>query len=249
MKIAYLDTVGGIAGDMTLGAFVSAGLPLDEITGELHKLGLQGFELIGKHLRRSGIDAVHIDVVVSDQPKYHRHLKDIHALIDNSALSGAVKDRSRAIFAVIAEAEAKVHGADIASVHFHEVGAIDSIVDIVGVSICLERCGIERLYSSHVRLGSGGFVQTQHGTMPTPTPATLEILRGYPTVLTSIPHELTTPTGAAIVKALSAVSFAVRSVTVTLWVPTDASGIVMSLMTPYAEAFPLRTNLPSYLIS
>ncbi|HXG00134.1 MAG TPA: nickel pincer cofactor biosynthesis protein LarC [Bacteroidota bacterium] len=203
MKIAYLDTVGGIAGDMTLAAFVSAGLSLDELQSELKKLPLDGFELIGKHVMRNSISAVQIDVVISHAPHYHRHLKDINALIDTSELSPRVKDTAKSIFYVIGEAEAKIHNTTLEKIHFHEVGALDSIVDIVGVAICLEKFGIECVYTSPIRLGSGGLIATQHGTMPTPAPATVEILKGYPTVLTDIPEELTTPTGAAIVRALS----------------------------------------------
>ncbi len=203
MTIAYLDTVAGIAGDMTLAAFVSAGLSLDELQSELKKLPLEGFELIGEHVMRNAISAVHIDVAVSHTPHYHRHVKDIYGIIDSSGLSPRVKEVSKSIFHVIGEAEAKIHNTTIEKIHFHEVGALDSIVDIVGVAICLEKFGIERVYTSPVRLGCGGLVTTQHGRMPTPTPATTEILKGYPTVLTDIPEELTTPTGAAIVKALS----------------------------------------------
>ncbi|RPH34772.1 nickel pincer cofactor biosynthesis protein LarC [bacterium] len=203
MKIAYLDTIAGIAGDMTMAAFVGAGVPLDALSAELRKLGLEGFELAARHVQRNSIDAVHIDVVISHQPHYHRHLKDIRAIIDNSTLPASVKEKAQAIFSVIAEAEAKVHNTPIEKVHFHEVGALDSIVDIVGTAICLELAGIERLYSSPVKLGSGGLITTQHGVMPAPAPATLEILKDYPALLTTIPHELTTPTGAAIIKALS----------------------------------------------
>jgi len=203
MKIAYLDTISGIAGDMTMAAFVSAGLPLDELSAELKKLSIGDFELMGSHVQRSGISAVHIDVVVSHEPHYHQHLKDIHSLILQSTLPDRVKERAQSVFSTIAKAEAKVHDSTIEKVHFHEVGALDSIVDIVGAAICMEKFDVERLYSSPVRLGSGGSVKTQHGIMPTPTPATLEILKDYPTVLTSIPHELTTPTGAGIIKALS----------------------------------------------
>lgn len=203
MKIAYFDTISGIAGDMAMAAFVSAGISLDHLTSELKRLPLGGFELIGKHVQRNGINAVHIDVVVTEPPHYHRHPKDIYAIIDASTLSVRVKAVAKSMFEIIAVAEAKVHGTTVEKVHFHEVGAVDSIVDIVGVAICLERFGIERVYSSPVRLGSAGTVHTQHGVMPTPTPATIEILKDYPTLLTSIPHELTTPTGAAIIKALS----------------------------------------------
>jgi len=203
MKIAYLDTIAGIAGDMTMAAFVSAGLPIDELTEELHKLSLEGFELQVRHVKKHSIAAVHIDVEVSHEPHYHRHLGDILSIIEKSGFSGVVKEKAASIFRVIAEAEAKIHGTTMEKIHFHEVGALDSIVDIVGVAVCLEKLGIEAVYSSPVRLGSAALVNTRHGRMPVPTPATLEILRDYPTVLTSIPHELTTPTGAAIVKALS----------------------------------------------
>jgi uncharacterized protein (TIGR00299 family) protein len=215
MKVAYFDTVGGIAGDMTMAAFVSAGLPIDMLAGELKRLRLGGFEVTATHVQRNAIDAVHCDVVVTHQPDYHRHLKDILALLDASDLSPGVKERAGAIFRVIAEAEARIHNTTVDRVHFHEVGAIDSIVDVVGAVICLEHFGIETVYSSPVRLGSGGFVAAQHGRIPTPTPATLEILRDYPIVLTSVPHELTTPTGAAIIKALSAGTLADECIRVT----------------------------------
>ena len=203
MTIAYFDTVGGIAGDMTMAAFLSAGLPVDTLRSGLSQLGLDGFDLQVRHVRRSSIDAVHCDVVVTHEPHFHRHLSDILSIISTSALPARVKARASSIFRVLAEAEATIHGTTAEKVHFHEVGALDSIVDIVGTALCLEHFGIERVYSSPVRLGSGGLIETQHGTMPTPVPAALEILRGYPTVLTTVPHELTTPTGAAIIRALS----------------------------------------------
>ncbi len=203
MKIAYFDTVAGIAGDMTLGAFVSAGLPLEELAEELKKLPVSGFELIGRHVQRNGIDAVHVDVVLSGGTQYDRHLRDILSIIEGGSFSALTKRRATSIFMVIAEAEAKIHNTPLEKVHFHEVGALDSLVDIVGCAICLEKFGIDKIYTSPVRLGSGGMVQTQHGLLPIPTPATLEILRNYPTVLTSVPQELTTPTGAGIVRALS----------------------------------------------
>jgi uncharacterized protein (TIGR00299 family) protein len=203
MRIAFFDTIAGIAGDMTLAAFVSAGFPLDELNAEIQKLGIAGVELSARHLRRSAIDAVHIDVVVPVEPNAHRHLSGILSMIERSGLSAAVQERAHAIFRQIAAAEAKIHGTDVEKVHFHEVGAVDSIVDIVGTAICIEHFGIERVYSTPVRLGCGGVIRTQHGVMPVPAPATLEILRDYPVVFTSIEEELTTPTGAAIIKALS----------------------------------------------
>jgi pyridinium-3,5-bisthiocarboxylic acid mononucleotide nickel chelatase len=203
MRIAYFDTVGGVSGDMTLAAFVSAGLPIDDLAGEIAKLDLPGVELEGSHLRRSGITAVRIDVTISAPQGHGRHLGDILALIDGSSLSARVKEASGKIFRVVAEAEAKIHDSTPEKIHFHEVGALDSIVDIVGAAICLEKFGIDAVYSSPVKLGSGGFVESEHGKLPIPGPAAAEILRGYPTVLTDIPYELTTPTGAAIIKAMS----------------------------------------------
>lgn len=203
MPAAYFDTIGGISGDMTLGAFVSAGVPFDFLCKELSKLGLTGFELQVSHVEESGITATHIDVVVSDQPKYHRHLRDINDLIDKCTLTSSVKERAKRIFLEIARGEAAVHHASIETIHFHEVGAIDSLVDIVGAGICMEYLHINQVYSSPIKVGGGGFVKSEHGSLPVPTPATLEILKGYPTVLTDIQTELATPTGAAIIKALS----------------------------------------------
>ena len=203
MRIAYLDTIAGISGDMTLGSFIDAGVSLDTLISELAKLRLTGFELTAQHVKRNNISAIKADVVISDAPKYHRHLADIEAIIDKSDLGPGIKESAKKIFYEVAVAEAKVHNSTIEKIHFHEVGAIDSLVDIVGTAICLEQMKIDRVYSSPVKVGSGGTVNTQHGPMPIPTPATLEILKGYPIVLSDIPFELTTPTGAAIIKALS----------------------------------------------
>ncbi len=204
MRIAYFDTLAGISGDMTLGAFLSAGVEFDLLLNELKKLNVSGYELSASYIKRNGIGATKVDVVISEAPSYHRHLSNINAIIEQSNLSKTVQEYAKKIFYEVAVAEAAVHSSTIEKVHFHEVGAIDSIVDIVGTAICLEAMGIERVYSSPVKVGSGGTVNTQHGTMPVPTPATMEILKGYPIVFTEIPFELTTPTGAAIIKALSA---------------------------------------------
>lgn len=203
MTIAYFDTIAGIAGDMTMASLIAAGVPVDQLQAGLQNLGVPGFELAVRHVRRSAIDAVQCEVVITDQPHYHRHLKDILAIIERSALSTGVRERATAIFTVLARAEAKVHNTTIEKIHFHEVGALDSIVDIIGTCIGLEILGVERIYSSPVRLGSGGIIRTEHGMMPTPAPATAEILQDYPVVLTAVPAELTTPTGAAIIRALS----------------------------------------------
>ena len=135
-----------------------------------------------------------VEVVISQQKHHHRHLSDILGMIDESNLGPRVKKMAAAIFTEVAKAEAKIHATPIEKVHFHEVGAVDSIVDIVGTAMCVDFMGIEQVYSSPVRLGSGGFVQAAHGRLPF-RPAAIEILKNYPTVLTDIPFELTTPTG------------------------------------------------------
>lgn len=202
MKIAYFDTIAGISGDMTLGAFISAGMSLDYLSNEISKLDLHGVEFQATHLERSGITAVKLDVIISDQ-HHNRNIHDILEIISRSILSDCVKENAKKIFMQLAHAEAKIHSMSIDDVHFHEVGALDAIVDIVGVAICLEKFGIKKVYSSPIKLGSGGFVDAAHGQLPLPAPAVAEILKGYPTVLTDVPFELTTPTGAAIVKAIS----------------------------------------------
>jgi len=203
MNVAYFDTIAGISGDMALGALISAGVSFDELQTELHALGIGGFELQARHIERNGMVATKVDVVISEQPHYHRHLKDIEELIDKSSLTQNVKERSKKIFREVAIAESKVHNTPLEKIHFHEVGAIDSLVDIVGVSICLEKLGVQAVYSSPIKVGNGGTVNSQHGALPIPTPATMEILQDYPLQFTDIPFELTTPTGAAIIKALS----------------------------------------------
>ena len=214
MTVAYFDTIAGISGDMSLGALVSAGVPLDVLTSELQKLKVQGFEIQGSHIERNGIIATKIDVVTDGHGHAHRHLNDITRIIDQSALSSRVKEISKRIFWEVAVGEAKVHATSPERVHFHEVGALDSLVDIVGVAICLEHLAIDTVYSSPVKVGRSGFVRAQHGTIPVPTPATMEILKGYPVVLTEIDAELTTPTGAAIIKALSRGILAMERITV-----------------------------------
>jgi pyridinium-3,5-bisthiocarboxylic acid mononucleotide nickel chelatase len=203
MKILHFDTIAGISGDMTLGAFVSAGLPVDELSDELKKLHLPGIELEASHIIRHGIAAVKVNVLVSEAHTSHRSLHDILNILETSNLSAKVKETATKIFYVLGEAEATVHCQDIQKIHFHEVGALDSIVDIVGAAVCLEIFGIDAVYSTPIKLGSGGMIDTEHGKLPLPGPATLEILKGYPTIMTDIPMELTTPTGAAIIKAMS----------------------------------------------
>jgi uncharacterized protein (TIGR00299 family) protein len=202
MTTILFDIITGISGDMTIGALLNAGADFNHLKNEINKLGLQGFELTLSSIKRSYITAVKFDVKIQNQPHYHTHLKGIFELIDKSSLSDLVKHTSEKIFGVIGTAEAKIHNVPIEQIHFHEVGAIDSIVDIVGTCICLEYLGVERVYTTPVKLGKGQ-INTQHGIMPNPAPATLEILKNYPVNFTNIDYELTTPTGAAIVKTLS----------------------------------------------
>lgn len=202
-KIAYFDTIAGVSGDMTLGALIDAGVPLEYLRDELTKLPISGYELEAKHVQHSGITAVKLEVVVSAKDTHHRHYPDIKKLIETSTLSQRVKESALSIFRTLAQAEAKIHNTPVENIHFHEVGAIDSIVDIVGAVIGLDYLGVETVYSSPVKIGAASTTKSAHGIIPTPAPATMEILRGYPVVFTDVPGELTTPTGAAIVKTLS----------------------------------------------
>jgi len=203
MKIAYFDAFSGISGDMTIAGFLNAGLDENEFLTELSKLKLSGFEIEIKKVIRNGITATKFDVIVKEKQKEHRHLSDIFEIIDASDLSEFVKQTSKKIFTNIAQAEAKIHNTTVEEVHFHEVGAIDSIIDIVGTAICIEKFKIEKIFASKIPLGSGSFTQTQHGKMPIPSPATLELLKNFPVTLTDIPFELTTPTGASIIATLA----------------------------------------------
>ncbi len=229
MRIAYLDMFAGIAGDMVLGAFVSAGLDPNGIKSEIDKLGLGNIELRVRKIVRSGITAMKVDVVVAGEIEkvedlgadihHHRHKHshddshhadehgrsylEIKHLLESSPLSERVKRDSLEVFRRLAEAEARIHDTTVEKIHFHEVGAADSIVDIVGTAVCMELFGIEAVYTSPIRVGSGGYIEAKHGVLPVPAPAALEILTGYPVIFNDIPHELTTPTGAAIVAALS----------------------------------------------
>ena len=202
MTIALLDIITGISGDMTIAALLDAGASFDYLKNECAKLNLSGYELKISKIKRSEIEATKFDVVIHEHQHHHRDLGNILKLIDESNLSEYVKTNSKRIFETIGKAEAKIHNVPFEKVHFHEVGAIDSIIDIVGACICLENIGVSRILSSAVKLGRGQ-INTQHGVMPNPAPATVEILKDYPVEFTNIDFELTTPTGAAIVKRLS----------------------------------------------
>jgi hypothetical protein len=206
-KIAYLDCHSGISGNMFLGAMLDAGLVYDRLQQALTALPLASYELRYEPFSDKGIRGTYADVVLSEQEQQEqpvRHLADIVTIINTAQLSNNVRETSLAIFQCLAEAEATVHGTSIEEVHFHEVGAVDAIVDIVGAAIALEILGITQLYASPVPLSSG-HVQTAHGLLPVPAPATLEILRrvNAPWRPCNVEGEMVTPTGAAILATLA----------------------------------------------
>jgi len=202
MRIAYLDCSSGISGDMTLGALVDAGVPLDELNAAVASLGLPGVKLVAQEVKKLGFRATQITVVYEPEHK-HRHLHHIEAIIDQGRLTPAQKATALAIFRRLAEAEAKVHGTTIDKVHFHEVGAVDSIADIVAAAVGWNLLGAERLVVSPISTGTGR-VKIAHGECNIPAPATAELLCGIPLAASAVEAELTTPTGAAIVATLAA---------------------------------------------
>ena len=200
MRTLYFDCFAGVSGDMTLGALVSAGADERELTERLRLLGLSGYEISFERVDRSGISAVRAHVNAPPE-HHHRHLSDILKMIDGSELSAGVKTRAARIFQRLGEAEARVHDVPVERIHFHEVGAVDSIVDVVGACIGFELLGVERFFSSALHVGSGT-VEMEHGRFPVPPPAVAELLRDAPIYSTEIKGELVTPTGAAIVSTL-----------------------------------------------
>lgn len=202
MKIAYFDCFNGAAGDMLVASLIDAGADLPGLTKSIERLNLPGFRLTAERTTKQGIKAFRFNVQIDDAPKPHRHLKHVIGILQESGLDGRIKEQATRIFTRLAEAEARVHGTTVEKVHFHEVGAIDAIVDVVGVCIALEMLGVERVFCSPIPVGSGTIV-CDHGVMPVPAPATAELLQGVPIAATDEPGELTTPTGAAILTTLS----------------------------------------------
>jgi uncharacterized protein (TIGR00299 family) protein len=197
MRTLYFDCFAGASGDMILGALIDAGFDVDVLKAELIKLNLPNVDIRIERVDRSGIAATKLKVIVPDE-RNHRHLADIQKIIDGSQLSADVKTRSKAIFGRLGEAEALVHGIDIEKVHFHEVGAADAIVDIVGACVGFEILGIEDFRCSIINVGSG-CVEMEHGVFPVPPPAVTELLKGVPIFAGEVDGEMTTPTGAAII--------------------------------------------------
>lgn len=209
-KIAYFDCFAGISGDMCLGALVDAGVDLSDIKKGLKKLPIQNYSLASKKVLRGSISATKVDVIMKSGVKSKTHKgqgsratkwKDIEKIIKTSQLSEKIKQKGLHIFKKLFEAEAKVHGEPFEKIHLHELGGIDCLVDIFGTLIGLDILGVEEIYTSPINLGSGN-VKTEHGMLPVPAPATIELLKGYTVYPSDIPCELTTPTGAAIISGL-----------------------------------------------
>lgn len=206
VKIAYFDCFSGISGDMCLGAVVDAGVPIGSLERELKKLGIRGYALIKRRVRRAGITATKVDVVMQSsgavQGRQEQTWPDIERIIDRSGFGPEIRQQGKTVFKTIFQAEARVHGKTLKSVHLHELGAVDCLVDVFGTLAGLALLGVERIYCSAVNVGSGS-IRTEHGMLPVPAPATAEILRGARVFSSDIPFELATPTGASIVKAMS----------------------------------------------
>ncbi|MFB6341046.1 nickel pincer cofactor biosynthesis protein LarC [Saccharicrinis sp. FJH62] len=201
MKILYYDCFAGISGDMNLGALIDLGVNPDYLRQELQKLNIDGFQLKTEKAARRGINGTLATIIIENpENEKHRHLRHIEEIVNSSTLSDQVKKTALNIFNRIAVAEAKVHDIDIQKVHFHEVGALDSIADIVGAAICLDYLKVDKVLSSPVQLG-GGTVKCAHGIMPVPAPATALIVENIPVRTGLVQHEATTPTGAAILAA------------------------------------------------
>lgn len=201
MRTLYFDSFAGASGDMILGAMVDAGVDQNALVQQLSLLNVAGFELRFEKVKRAGLSATH--AVVTTQPEHaHRHLSDILKIINNSSLNAAIKERASKIFTRLAQAEARVHNEPLEDIHFHEVGALDAIVDVVGAAICFDLLGIDEFICSPLHVGSGE-VEMAHGRFPVPPPAVAELLKGVPFYSTDIKGELLTPTGAAIITTIS----------------------------------------------
>jgi len=202
VRIAYLDAFSGISGDMTVGALLDAGAPAAPLIDALEALET-GAKFEVEKTRRGGVTASKFRVIVPAEAPAHRHLKHILGMIDKSPLTDRAKQNASNVFRRLGEAEARVHGVPVEKVHFHEVGAVDSIADIVGACVALDLLGIGEIHTSAINVGSGT-VNTEHGMLPVPAPATAALLEGKPIYARGPAVELTTPTGAALVATLSA---------------------------------------------
>ena len=203
MKTAYFDCFSGISGDMVIGALIDLGLNEDFLKKELRKLNLKNYEIKAGKIVKNGLTATKFDVISKHGHRHEeRNLKEINKIIENSGLGGETKNTIKRIFLKIAAAEAKIHNKPVDKIHFHEIGAIDTIIDVVGSVVGLKKLGIEKIYCSKLNVGAG-FVEFSHGRWPVPAPATAEILKNVPVYNNDIEAELVTPTGAAIITTLA----------------------------------------------
>ena len=201
MKIAYFDCFSGISGDMAVGALLDAGLKIETLEKELKKLGLSGYQLEVSKVVKKGISATKFMVKIKEEG-VERRFKDILTILEKSKLDEEIKKKTKKIFFNIAQAESKIHQKDIDRIHFHEIGGLDSIIDITSVVIGIKTLGIEEIHSSALPVGRG-FIKCAHGVIPVPAPATLELLKNIPTYSGGIESEMITPTGAAIIGTLA----------------------------------------------
>ena len=202
MSTAYFDCFSGISGDMILGALIDSGLDIKVLDKELKKLNLKKCKITSKKIVKNGISATKFDVIEEHAHHEERNLKEINKIIDNSELDNKIKNTIKKIFQKIASAESKIHNKPIDKIHFHEIGAIDTIIDVAGAVIGLKKLGIEKIYCSRLNVGTG-FVDSSHGKFPLPAPATAEILKNIPIYNNEVKAELVTPTGAAIITELT----------------------------------------------
>lgn len=202
MRTGYFDCFSGASGDMILGALTDAGMPVEELREALAGLNVTGFEVKASRVKRGAFVGTKVDVTVVEEGHPERRLRDLLEILDRSRLEELVRQTAVRIFTRLAEAEARVHGSTPERIHFHEVGALDALVDVVGAAWGLRRLGLERVLVSPLNLGSGT-VEAAHGRLPVPAPGTAELLRGVPAYTSPVPAELTTPTGAAILTTVA----------------------------------------------
>ena len=200
MKVAYFDCPAGISGDMLLGSLVDCGVSIDQIKDGLASLPINEFEITEKRINKSGLVCTQVEVLVTDKVK-ERRLEDILTLVANSQLPEKVKEKALGVFKRIGTVEAQIHGVDIATIHLHELGGQDTIIDVVGAFLGMEILGVDKVYASPLPLGTG-HIQSAHGLIPLPAPATLALLAGVPVIGSELKVELVTPTGAAILTSL-----------------------------------------------
>jgi uncharacterized protein (TIGR00299 family) protein len=202
MKTVYFDCFSGISGDMSLGSLLACGVSADNLRSELNKLNIPGWSMVVNSVARNGIGAMDVQFILPQEEGHGRHLHHIQQILDNSALTESVKARALRVFQNLAQAEATVHQTTPENIHFHEVGALDAILDIVGFCICLELLDIKQVVCSPLPLGNG-FVECAHGIIPLPAPAVLELTKGFPVKDAGIEGETVTPTGAALMVSLA----------------------------------------------